>query len=165
MTSIYSFSATSIDGKEISFQQYQGKVLLIVNTASKCGFTSQYQGLETLHQKYQAQGLEILGFPCNQFGKQEPGNEQEIKEFCQLNYDVSFSLFKKIDVNGDNTHPLYQFLKSQAKGIMGSETIKWNFTKFLVDQSGKVLKRYGSMSTPESIENDIAALLQSAQNA
>lgn len=159
MSTIYSFSATAIDGKEINFEQYQGKVLLIVNTASKCGFTPQYQGLEELYKKYHAQGLEVLGFPCNQFGKQEPGNEQEIKEFCQLSYDVSFPLFKKIDVNGENTHPLYQFLKSQAKGIMGSENIKWNFTKFLVDQSGKVLKRYGSVSTPEKIEKDIAALL------
>lgn len=162
MSTIYSFSATAIDGKEINFEQYRGKVLLIVNTASKCGFTPQYQGLEALYKNYQAQGLEVLGFPCNQFGKQEPGNEQEIKEFCQLSYDVSFPLFQKIDVNGDNAHPLYQFLKSQAKGVMGSESIKWNFTKFLVDQSGKVLKRFGSVSTPEKIEKDIAALLKSS---
>lgn len=159
MSTLYDLSATSINGQDISFQQYQGKVLLIVNVASKCGFTPQYEGLEALYKKYQSQGLEILGFPCNQFGKQEPGSEQEIQEFCQLSYNVSFPLFKKIDVNGANAHPVYQFLKSEAKGIMGSENIKWNFTKFLVDQSGKVIKRYGSISTPESIDKDIAALL------
>lgn len=159
MSTLYDLSAISINGQDVSFQQYQGKVLLIVNVASKCGFTPQYEGLEALYKKYQSQGLEILGFPCNQFGKQEPSSAQEIQEFCQLSYNVSFPMFKKIDVNGANAHPVYQLLKSKAKGIMGSENIKWNFTKFLVDQSGKVIKRYGSISTPESIDKDIAALL------
>lgn len=159
MSTIYSFSADTIEQKEVCLEQYTGKVLLIVNTASKCGFTPQYKGLETLYQKYQAQGLEVLGFPCNQFGKQEPSDEAEIKEFCDINFKVSFPLFSKVEVNGDNTHPLFQFLKSEAKGLMGSEAIKWNFTKFLVDQQGKVLKRYASVTTPEKIEQDIADLL------
>lgn len=159
MSTIYSFSVDTIDQKKISLEQYKGKVLLIVNTASKCGFTPQYKGLEALYQKYQARGLEVLGFPCNQFGKQEPGDETTIKEFCDINFKVSFPLFSKIEVNGDNAHPLFQFLKSEAKGLMGSEAIKWNFTKFLVDQQGKVLKRYASVTTPEKIEQDIADLL------
>lgn len=157
--SIYEFEAKAIDGSLRRFSDYQGKVLLIVNTASKCGFTPQYKGLQELHRKYQAQGLEVLGFPCDQFGHQEPGDENEIKHFCSLNYEVTFPMFAKIEVNGAGTHPIYQYLKNAAPGVLGSETIKWNFTKFLVDGSGKVVKRYGSMDKPESIEKDIQALL------
>ena len=159
MTGIYDFDAKTIDGSSGKLDQYKGKVLLIVNVASKCGFTPQYKGLEALYKKYRDKGLVILGFPCDQFGQQEPGDEDEIKQFCSLTYDVSFPMFAKIEVNGDNAHPLYKFLKSEEKGILGSEGIKWNFTKFLVDQSGKVLKRYGSIDKPESIDKDIAPLL------
>jgi len=132
MSGIYQFSATNIKGEEVSLEAYQGKVLLIVNTASKCGFTPQFKGLEKVYQDYADKGVEILGFPCNQFLKQDPGSDSEIGEFCSLNYGVSFPMFSKIEVNGDNTHPLYKYLKSEAKGLMGSEKIKWNFTKFLV---------------------------------
>ena len=156
---IYDISAKTIDGKEQKLDAYKGKVLLIVNVASKCGFTPQYKGLEELHRKYAGKNFEVLGFPCDQFGHQEPGDENEIKNFCSLTYDVSFPMFAKIDVNGANTHPLYQFLKSEATGILGSEGIKWNFTKFLIDKSGKVVKRYGSIDKPESIDADIAKLL------
>ena len=156
---IYDISAKAIDGSDKKLDAYKGKVLLIVNVASKCGFTPQYKGLEALHRKYEGKDFEVLGFPCDQFGHQEPGNEDEIKNFCSLTYDVSFPMFAKIDVNGANTHPLYQFLKSEATGILGSEGIKWNFTKFLIDKSGKVVKRYGSIDTPEKIDKDIAALL------
>lgn len=156
---IYDFSAKDIEGQEQSLERFKGKTLLIVNVASKCGFTPQYKGLEALYQQYKDQGLEILGFPCDQFGHQEPGNEKEIKEFCSLNYDVSFPLFAKIEVNGNSAHPLYDFLKKEQGGVLGSEGIKWNFTKFLVDKSGKVVKRYGSIDKPEAIGKDIAAIL------
>lgn len=156
---IYDFNVTTIDGNNTTLEQYQGKVMLIVNVASKCGFTSQYKGLQALHEKYAQKGLAVLGFPCNQFSNQEPASESEIKIFCTTNYDVSFDMFSKIEVNGDNTHPLYQYLKKEASGLLGSESIKWNFTKFLIDQNGKVLERYGSMTTPEEIDKDIAKLL------
>ena len=159
MTSVYDFNATTIDGDEQSLGAYKGKAMLIVNVASKCGFTPQYKGLEELYEKFQAKGLVVLGFPCDQFGHQEPGDEEEIKNFCSLNYDVKFPLFSKIDVNGANTHPLYKYLKKEAKGLLGSESIKWNFTKFLVDKDGKVLRRYASTDTPQSIEKDVAATL------
>jgi glutathione peroxidase len=156
---IYGYSARSIEGEERSLQEYRGKVLLIVNTASKCGFTSQYKGLEQLYQDYKDRGFVVMAFPCNQFLNQEPGTEQEIATFCQTNYQVSFPLFAKIDVNGDATHPLYQFLKEQAPGLMGSRAIKWNFTKFLVDRQGRVIKRFGPKDTPDSMRQDIEAVL------
>ncbi|HVT36104.1 MAG TPA: glutathione peroxidase [Nevskiaceae bacterium] len=156
---VYDFSAKNIDGSEQKLDQYKGKVLLVVNVASKCGFTPQYKGLEEIWRKHKDQGLVILGFPCDQFGHQEPGDENEIKNFCSLSYDVTFPLFAKIEVNGANAHPLYQYLKSEAPGLLGSEGIKWNFTKFLIDKSGKVVKRYGSVDKPESIEKDIEKLL------
>jgi glutathione peroxidase len=159
MSSVYDFTANTIDGQSIKLDAYQGKTLLIVNVASKCGFTPQYKGLEALYEKYKDKGLVILGFPCDQFGHQEPGNEQEIKEFCSLTYDVKFPMFAKVKVNGDDAHPLYKYLKNEEKGILGTTAIKWNFTKFLVDKGGKVRKRYGSMDTPESIDKDIAPLL------
>ena len=139
--------------------QFRGKVLLIVNTASKCGFTPQFEGLEALYQKYKDQGLEILGFPCNQFLKQDPGSDEEIVSFCSLNYGVSFPMFSKIEVNGPGRHPLYQFLKKEAKGVMGTEKVKWNFTKFLVDAEGQVRKRFAPNLEPKKIESDIKALL------
>ena len=156
---VYEFAAKTIDGGQQKLDAYKGKVLLVVNVASKCGFTPQYKGLEALYRKYKDKGLVILGFPCDQFGHQEPGDENEIKNFCSLNYEVSFPLYAKIEVNGENAHPLYKFLKSEAPGMLGSEGIKWNFTKFLIDKSGKVVKRYGSVDTPEKIEKDVAALL------
>jgi glutathione peroxidase len=159
MTSVYDFSAKSIDGEDESLARYKGKTMLIVNVASKCGFTPQYTGLEALYEKFKDKGVVVLGFPCDQFGHQEPGDEAEIKNFCSLNYDVKFPLFAKVEVNGANTHPLYQYLKSQAKGLLGSESIKWNFTKFLVDKDGKVLTRYAPTDTPQSIEKDIAELV------
>lgn len=157
--SVYDFSVTSIDGSEQSLAAYHDRVLLIVNVASKCGFTPQYTGLEALHRKLHGRGFSVLGFPCNQFGQQEPGDEAEIKSFCSLTYDVTFPMFAKIDVNGPGTHPLYQYLKQQQPGLLGSQGIKWNFTKFLVDQHGQVRKRFGSVDKPESIEPEIAALL------
>jgi glutathione peroxidase len=159
MTSVYDFEAKAIDGKMQKLDAYKGKVLLIVNVASKCGFTPQYKGLEELHRKYKDKGLAILGFPCNQFGRQEPGDENEIKNFCSLTYDVSFPMFAKVDVNGDGAHPLYKYLKKEEKGILGTESIKWNFTKFLVDKTGKVVKRYAPTDNPAAIEKDLAALL------
>lgn len=156
---IYKYSAKTLDGKDVSMSQYKGKVLLIVNVASKCGFTPQYKGLEALYQKYKDQGLVILGFPCNQFGSQEPGTNEEIAEFCSLNYGVSFPLFDKIDVNGDNAHPIYKYLKANAKGMINDE-IKWNFTKFLVGKDGYVLDRFATQTTPESIEKHIVELLK-----
>lgn len=159
MASIYEFSAKDIDGKEQSLGAYKGKTMLIVNVASKCGFTPQYTGLEELYEKFRDQGLVVLGFPCDQFGHQEPGDEAEIKSFCSLNYDVQFPLFAKIDVNGANADPIYKYLKHEAKGLLGSESIKWNFTKFLVDKNGKVVKRYAPTDTPESIEKEVAAVL------
>ena len=156
--SIYDFKVKTISGEEKSLADYKGKVLLIVNTASKCGFTPQYKGLQKLYSKYSSQGFEVLGFPCNQFGEQEPGSSDEIQEFCELNYSVSFPIFEKIDVNGENAHDLYKFLKSEKSGLITDE-IKWNFTKFLVDKNGKPIERYGSVTTPESIEKDILELL------
>lgn len=153
--SIYEFSAKSIDGKDVNFSEFNGDVLLIVNVASKCGFTPQYEGLENLYKKYKDKGLVILGFPCNQFGKQEPGTEEEIVQFCQMNFGVTFPMFAKIDVNGENAHPLYNFLKAKAPGVMSTQDIKWNFTKFLVDREGNVVTRYAPATTPDAIEKEI----------
>lgn len=159
MTTVHDFSAKDIDGKERKLSDYKGKALLVVNTASKCGFTPQYTGLEALHRKLAPKGFAVLGFPCDQFGHQEPGNEEEIRNFCSLNYDVSFPLFAKVAVNGADAHPLYKHLKKQAKGVLGTEAIKWNFTKFLVDREGRVVRRYAPTDKPENIEADVAALL------
>ncbi|CAA6816421.1 MAG: Glutathione peroxidase family protein [uncultured Campylobacterales bacterium] len=156
---IYDFDVTTIDNQEISMNKYKNRVLLIVNTASKCGFTSQYKELEEIHNEYKDKGLSVLGFPCNQFMSQEPDDEKAIKEFCQLNYGVSFDMFAKIDVNGDRAAPIYQYLKSEGKGLLNSEAIKWNFTKFLVDSNGKVFKRYASATNPKDMKSDIKALL------
>ncbi len=156
----YDFEAKNIQGENISMSAYKNKVLLIVNVASKCGFTPQYEGLEKLYKTYNAKNFEILAFPSNQFGKQEPGNAEEIQNFCKVNFGVTFPLFEKIDVNGDNTHPLYIFLKEQAPGFLGTEGIKWNFTKFLVDRTGKVVERYGSSTKPKEIEKDIEKYLK-----
>lgn len=155
MAEIYEFKAKTLDGKELGLDHYKGKVLLIVNTASECGFTPQFKGLEALHKNYEPKGLEILGFPCNQFGGQEPGDAKEIGAFCQKNYGVTFQMFDKIDVNGKDAHPLYKYLTTAAPGALGTEGIKWNFTKFLVDKHGTVLKRYAPNTTPESIATDI----------
>lgn len=157
--SIYDIEVTSIDGKAGTLEAFRGQALLIVNVASKCGFTPQYQGLEQLYRKYREKGFSVLGFPCDQFAHQEPGDEAEIRQFCSLNYDVSFPLFAKLKVNGPDTHPLYRLLKSARRGFLGTRGIKWNFTKFLVDRNGKVLNRYGSTVTPEQIEADILTLL------
>lgn len=156
----YDFKALSLQKKEISMEEYRGKVVLIVNTASKCGFSPQYEGLETLYEKYHDKGLVILGFPCNQFANQEPGSENEIASTCLVNYGVTFQMFSKIDVNGPNAHPIYQWLKSQKKGrgLLGSK-IKWNFTKFLLDREGNVIGRYGSIVTPERLDPIIAKVL------
>ena len=159
MASIYDFSAKTIDGKQQQLDAYRGKTLLVINVASKCGFTPQYEGLEALYRKFSGQGLVVLGFPCDQFGHQEPGDEAEIKNFCSLNYDVSFPMFAKIDVNGSDTHPLYKYLKHEAKGLLGSEAIKWNFTKFLIGKNGEVVKRYAPTDTPQGIEKEVAAAL------
>jgi len=159
MTSVYDFSARTIDGDDQPMASYKGKAMLVVNTASKCGFTPQYTGLEKLWQKYQDQGLVVLGFPCDQFGHQEPGDEEEIKNFCSLTYDVSFPMYAKVDVNGDKAHPLWKFLKTEKSGLLGMSGIKWNFTKFLVDKHGNVVKRYAPTDTPEKIEKDLAAVL------
>lgn len=159
MPNIYDFSAKIIDGAETPLSDYRGKILLIVNTASKCGFTPQYEGLEKLYEDYADRGLAVLGFPCNQFGKQEPGDEAEIRNFCSFSYDVRFPLFAKIDVNGDNAHPLYRYLKKQQKGLLGSEGIKWNFTKFLVDRDGNVVDRFAPTTKPEALRPAIEALL------
>ena len=155
---LYEFSATLNNGKEKKLSAYKGKVLLIVNTASKCGNTPQYAGLQELYGKYKDRGFEILAFPCNQFGHQEPGSDEDIKEFCEMNYSVEFPLFSKIEVNGDGTHPLYKFLKSEKTGLLG-DSIKWNFTKFLVDKQGNVVDRYAPMTPPKSIAADIEAQL------
>lgn len=156
---IYGFEVQTITGPVIAMKEFSGKVLLIVNVASKCGFTPQYKGLEELYKKYRQSGLEILGFPCNQFGAQEPGSETEIQNFCRLNYDVSFPLFSKIAVNGADTHPLYQYLKNHQKGILGTSSIKWNFTKFLVDRTGQVVGRFGPNTPPHALEKEIERLL------
>ena len=158
MSDFYQLQATSLQGKAIEMSDYQGKVVLVVNTASKCGFTYQYEGLQALHEKFKDKGLVILGFPCNQFGEQEKGSSSEIQEFCQINYGVDFQMFEKVEVNGPNTHPVFDFLKKNKKGFLGSEKIKWNFTKFLLNKDGKVIKRYGSIVKPEKLEQDIQAL-------
>jgi glutathione peroxidase len=157
--SAYDFTAETLDGAPASLSEHRGKVLLIVNTASKCGFTPQYAGLEALHRKYRDRGLVVLGFPCNQFGQQEPGDAAEIANFCSLTYDVSFPMMRKIDVNGPAAHPLYAWLKGEKKGIFGTEGVKWNFTKFLVDRQGEVAGRFAPTATPQSLENAIEALL------
>ncbi len=159
MASIYDISATTIDGQQQALAAYRGKALLVVNVASKCGFTPQYQGLEALYRKLGPQGLVVLGFPCDQFGHQEPGDEAAIKNFCALNYEVSFPLFAKVEVNGPNAHPLYRELKHAAPGVLGTEAIKWNFTKFLVDRNGQVVRRYAPTDKPQGLEQDVAALL------
>lgn len=159
--SVYEFSVPDIDNKPRSLADFKGKVLLIVNVASKCGLTPQYEGLEALYKRYKNQGLEVLGFPCNQFLHQEPGNEEEIKSFCSTRYDISFPLFSKIEVNGDNTAPLYAYLKEEAPGALNTKAVKWNFTKFLVGRDGQVIRRYAPTDTPESIEKDLVALLNS----
>ena len=160
MQGIYGFSIQAASGELKSVAEYIGQVMLIVNTASKCGFTPQYAGLEALFRKYSSQGFVVLGFPCNQFGAQEPGDISEIQTFCSLTYDVSFPLFAKINVNGSDAAPLYKFLKSAAPGLLGSEAIKWNFTKFLIDRKGNVLDRYAPSTTPESLERAIEAALR-----
>lgn len=159
MTTVYDFSAADIDGNERSLSEWRGQTLLLVNVASKCGFTPQYEGLEALWREYGGRGFAVLGFPCDQFGHQEPGDEAEIKSFCSTSYDVTFPLFAKIEVNGEHAHPLYKWLKSEGKGILGSESIKWNFTKFLVDSEGQVVKRYAPTDTPEKIGRELAPLL------
>ncbi len=159
MSSVYEFEATDIQGKTVKLSRYKGKALLIVNTASACGFTPQFGGLEELHKTFGPQGLVVLGFPCNQFGARDPGNNNEIAEFCQLNYGVSFPMMGKIDVNGPAAHPLYQWLSTEAPGLLGSTAIKWNFTKFLVGKDGLVLKRYAPQDAPASLARDIEAAL------
>jgi len=159
MAGIYDFTVKDIHGKSVKLAVYKGKPLLIVNTASECGFTPQYKGLEALYKKLHGKGLEILGFPCNQFGAQEPGSEAEIEQFCEVNYGVTFPMFAKIDVNGDNAAPLYKYLKKEKTGLMGSEAIKWNFTKFLVDRDGNVVERYAPNTEPAGIAGDIEKLL------
>ena len=163
MLKLEDFSVKKIDGSLQSMGEYAGKVLLIVNVASKCGFTKQYAGLQKLEQDYAAKGLVVMGFPCDQFGHQEPGDEAEILSFCQLQYDVSFPMFSKIEVNGEATIPLYKWLKSSQPGVLGTESIKWNFTKFLVNRAGHVLQRYASTDTPESLRKDIESALNSQE--
>ena len=160
MTSIFDIAATTLSGDNINLSEFRGKVLLIVNTASHCGFTGQYEGLEALYRQYKDQGLVVLGFPCNQFGAQEPGTADEIGTFCEKNYGVSFPMFDKINVNGPNAHPLYQLLKNQAPGLLGTEGIKWNFTKFLVDRDGKIRARYAPTTRPTDLDRDVQDLLK-----
>lgn len=157
---VYNFSAKTITGEEVSLRKYEGKVLVIVNVASKCGFTPQYKGLQALYEKYEKEGLEILGFPCNQFGAQEPGNEEEITSFCELNYGVTFPMFAKVGVNGKNAHLLFTYLTEQAPGILGMKAVKWNFTKFLVDREGNVVNRFAPQTKPEELEKEIEKLLK-----
>jgi glutathione peroxidase len=159
MTTAYDFTAVDIDGRERPLRELEGQALLIVNVASQCGFTPQYQGLEALWCKYRGRGFAVLGFPCNQFGHQEPGDEAEIKQFCSARYGVSFPLFAKIDVNGANAHPLFRWLKGEKAGVLGTEAIKWNFTKFLVNREGRVVKRYAPSDAPAKIDKDVEALL------
>ena len=159
MSVIYDFDAARLDGTPCSLGEYRDRVLLIVNTASRCGFTPQYRGLEALYRKYRERGLEVLGFPCNQFGAQEPGDAAEIAAFCSTSYDVSFPMFAKVDVNGEAAHPLYRHLKHEAPGLLGSEAIKWNFTKFLVDREGRVVQRYAPNTAPDKLEDDVVHLL------
>lgn len=155
----YDFNATALDGQPVDLQRYRGKALLIVNTASACGFTPQYQGLEALQRRYADQGLVVLGFPCNQFGHQEPGDEAAIGAFCEKNYGVTFPMFAKVDVNGDDAHPLFRFLKGEAPGVLGTEAVKWNFTKFLVNREGAVVTRYAPTTKPEDLSGDIEKVL------
>ena len=157
--SVFDTPINSLTGGPADLAQYRGRALLVVNVASKCGFTPQYEGLEALQRKYGEQGFEVLGFPCNQFGAQEPGNAEEIASFCKLNYDVTFPVLKKVEVNGDGASPLYDWMKGEAPGLMGSKSVKWNFTKFLIARDGKVVRRYGPTDAPASIEKDIEALL------
>lgn len=164
MNTFYDFQANSLSGKPIGMSEYMGKVVLVVNTASKCGFTPQYEGLQSLHEKYHEKGLEILGFPCNQFGKQEPGDADTIKNDCLINYGVSFQMFEKVRVNGQDAHPLFDYLKGELKGTFG-KPIRWNFTKFLLDQSGVPIKRFSSKTTPENIEAYIAELLETEKDS
>ncbi len=159
MTTILDFSATSLDGRDVPLREFEGKALLIVNTASACGFTPQYEGLEALQKTYAARGFSVLGFPCNQFGGQEPGDERAIAAFCSQNYNVTFPLFAKIDVNGEKAHPLFDYLKTQKPGLLGSKNIKWNFTKFTVDRYGKVVARYAPTTSPAALTRDIEKLL------
>jgi len=159
MSDFYTLSATSLQGQVINMSEYKDKVVLIVNTASKCGFTYQYEGLQELYAKYKEQGLVILGFPCNQFGEQEKGDSGEISEFCQINYGVDFQMFEKIDVNGENEHPIYTYLKQQKPGFLGSKKIKWNFTKFLINKQGQVVKRFGSTTKPQKLTGPIEKFL------
>jgi glutathione peroxidase len=156
---LYNFEATSIDGKPVALSAYDGKVVLIVNTASACGFTPQFAGLETLWKKYQAQGLVVVGFPSNEFGGQDPGSDSEIASFCELNYGVSFPMMSKVKVNGDDAHPLWQWLTQAAPGILGTQAVKWNFTKFLIGKDGLAIKRYASTDKPEALQSDIEAAL------
>jgi len=160
MQSFYDFNATDIIGIDHNMSEYKGKVVLVVNVASKCGFTPQYEGLEKLYKKYQSKGLEILAFPCNQFREQEPASAKEIQNFCNVNYGITFPLFEKIEVNGENAHPIYKFLKKEATGFLGTESIKWNFSKFLIDRDGNVLERYGSTTKPKELEEEIEKLLK-----
>jgi len=159
MASVYDYTATTIDGREQSLGEFRGRPMLIVNVASKCGFTPQYRGLEALHRQYGPRGLAVLGFPCDQFGHQEPGDEAAIRSFCSVNYDVTFPMYAKIEVNGAGTHPLYAYLKSAAPGVLGTKAIKWNFTKFLADRHGKVLRRCAPTETPEQLSPEVEALL------
>src|SRR5690554_2321526 len=159
MTTVFDFSADNIAGEQVDLAQYRGKVLLVVNTASKCGFTSQYKGLQALYTKYREQGLEVLGFPCNQFGQQEPDDSAQINEFCKINFGVDFPLFGKIDVNGNDAHPLYKHLKKEAPSLLGSQAVKWNFTKFLINHENEVVKRYAPTDKPKSLAKDIKKLL------
>ncbi len=158
--SVYEYSAKTIKGEDVSLDRFRGNVMLIVNTASKCGFTPQYKELQALYEEFNEQNVTILGFPCNQFGSQEPGKEQDIEQFCQLNYGVSFPMFAKVDVKGEHAHPLFTYLTEEAPGLLGSKGIKWNFTKFLVDQNGKVVKRYAPQTSPKDIKKDIEELLK-----
>lgn len=160
MSTLYDFAVRRLDGSETTLGDWRGKVLLIVNTASQCGFTPQYAGLEALYKKYKDRGFAVLGFPCNQFGAQEPGTAAEIGAFCERNYGVSFPMFDKIDVNGSNAHPLFAHLKQQATGILGTDGIKWNFTKFLVDREGKVIARYAPTTSPNALDSDVLELLE-----
>ncbi len=157
--SFYDFKANDINGKEVSMSNYEGKVVLIVNVASGCGFTPQYEGLQKLYDEHKEEGLEILAFPCNQFGEQEKGDGEEIKNFCEKNYSITFPIFEKVEVNGNDAHPIFKFIKEQKKGFMGTESIKWNFSKFLLSKNGEVIKRYGSLDVPENLEEDIKQLL------
>lgn len=161
MTTLYDFEAETMAGKTKNLKDYEGKVVLIVNTASKCGFTPQFEGLESLYAEYKEQGLEILGFPCNQFGHQDPGSNNEIEEFCQLNYGVSFPMHAKVDVNGSDTHPVFEYLKDEAPGLLGSKKIKWNFTKFLINKEGKVIERFAPSTKPRHLTRSINKALES----